>query len=68
MNARGKILRLPPNRVWRNYSTGRCTLHAGGETHQLGPGEKVFAPAGLGPLEIKPAPACTLLECYPPAA
>lgn len=48
-------------------TTGSCTLQAGGETHRLGPCDKFFVPAGLGPVAITPAPTASILECYPPA-
>lgn len=47
-------------------TAGACVLKAGGETHRLGFGDKVFLPAGLGALKIEPQPTCTLLECLPP--
>lgn len=46
---------------------GAAELTAGGETHALRFGEKVFLPAGLGPVAIRPASnGCVFLECLPP--
>jgi mannose-6-phosphate isomerase len=45
---------------------GACQVTAGGETHRLQRYDKFFCPAGLGPVDIHPAPTTTLLECYPP--
>jgi len=49
-------------------TTGTCAVTAGGETHQLKACDKFFCPAGLGPVQFSPAPAATVLECYPPAS
>ena len=39
-----------------------------GEIHPLCTCEKVFPPAGLGPVKLAPAAGgCELLECLPPA-
>lgn len=46
---------------------GACAFAAGDETHVLRFGDKVFLPAGLGPVSLRPSPGgCTLLECLPP--
>ena len=48
-------------------TSGSCSLSAGGETHALRFGDKVFLPAGLGPVALQPANSgCVLLECLPP--
>jgi mannose-6-phosphate isomerase len=48
-------------------TSGACTLAAGGGTHALRFGDKVFLPAGLGPVSLRPSPGgCALLECLPP--
>jgi mannose-6-phosphate isomerase len=50
-------------------TAGAVTLEAGGETHRLATYDKVFLPAGLGPVRVTPAPGgCEILECLPPAA
>lgn len=50
-------------------TAGAVTLAAGGETHALRTCDKVFLPAGLGPVKFTPASGgCDVLECYPPAA
>lgn len=46
---------------------GAGTVSVGGETHRLKACDKFFYPAGLGPLDFRPEPALSLLECYPPA-
>lgn len=49
-------------------ASGECALSAGGETHHLRFGDKVFLPAGLGPVALQPATSgCVLLECLPPS-
>jgi|UniRef100_UPI00404AFCE8 mannose-6-phosphate isomerase len=63
---RSAITKIEDSSYIAIVTAGRCTLRAGGETHQLGCCDKIFVPAGLGTLEIIPDPACTLLECYPP--
>jgi mannose-6-phosphate isomerase len=49
-------------------TAGACTVRAGGEAHRFGACGTFFVPAGLGALDLEPAPECTLLECYPPDA
>jgi mannose-6-phosphate isomerase len=46
---------------------GTCAVSAGGETHRLQRYDKIFIPAGLGPVHFQPSPTATFLECYPPA-
>lgn len=47
---------------------GSVTAEVGGEVHRLGTYDKVFLPAGLGPVRFTPAPGgCEILECLPPA-
>jgi Phosphomannose isomerase len=49
-------------------ASGECELSAGRETHRLRFGDKVFLPAGLGPVSVQPASSgCVLLECLPPS-
>lgn len=48
-------------------AAGACTVSAEGRTQHCGPREKLFIPAGAPPLTFQPEPACTLLECLPPA-
>jgi mannose-6-phosphate isomerase len=47
---------------------GGGTVTAGGETHRLKVCDKFFYPAGLGPVDFRPEPTLSLIECYPPAA
>jgi len=47
---------------------GEVTLTAGGESHRLRQYDKVFLPAGLGPVAFAPASRAEILECSPPAA
>jgi mannose-6-phosphate isomerase len=49
-------------------TAGEVNLTAGGETHRLRQFDKVFLPAGLGPVAFAPAPRAEILECFPPAA
>ncbi len=49
-------------------TSGSATFRAGGESHRLGPCEKFFVPAGLGPLVVEPHPEVQVLECLPPAS
>lgn len=50
-------------------TSGACTFSAGGESHALRFGDKLFLPAGLGPVALQPATSgCVLLECFPPAS
>ena len=47
---------------------GSVTAEVGGELHPLRTYDKIFLPAGLGPVRLTPAPGgCELLECLPPA-
>jgi len=49
-------------------TAGSGTVSVGGETHPLRPFEKIFVPAGLGPLAFTPSPELEILECFPPTA
>ena len=50
-------------------TTGSVTATVGGEDHVLKTCDKVFLPAGLGPVRFTPTPGgCEILECLPPAA
>lgn len=49
-------------------TAGSCTATVGGETHSLSLYDKIFCPAGLGPVQFQPHSTATLLECYPPVA
>jgi mannose-6-phosphate isomerase len=45
---------------------GACEISAGSETIQLKPYDAFIRAAGLGPLQIRPHPTTTLLQCLPP--
>ncbi len=47
-------------------TAGSVTAEVGGETLTLGAYDKVFLPAGLGPVTFTPHPTAELLECFPP--
>jgi len=49
-------------------AAGEVTLTAGGESHRLRTYDKVFLPAGLGPVAFTPSPGAEILECLPPIA
>ena len=65
---RGPVTKTEDSAYLAIVTAGTCAVRAGGETHHLKPLDKIFCPAGLGPLDIQPAPSTTWLECYPPAA
>lgn len=48
-------------------SAGEVTATVGGEAHRLRLHDKVFLPAGIGPVTFTPHPGAELLECFPPA-
>jgi mannose-6-phosphate isomerase len=48
-------------------TAGRVTLDAGGTRHVLPAFDRVFLPAGLGPVKLTPEPHAEILECFPPA-
>lgn len=47
-------------------TAGSVTAEVGGEAHTLRTYDKVFLPAGLGPVKFTPHPAAEMLECHPP--
>ena len=49
-------------------TSGAVMAEAGGENHRLDTYEKLFLPAGLGPIKLSPVSgAAEILECFPPA-
>ncbi len=48
-------------------TAGEVTAEVGGESHRLRTFDKVFLPAGLGPVRFTPHPHAEWLECLPPA-
>ncbi len=49
-------------------TAGNVTAEVGGETHRLRCFDKIFLPAGLGPVKFTPEPSAEILECLPPAS
>lgn len=47
-------------------TAGGITASVGGEEHSLRTYDKIFLPAGLGPVTFKPHGTAELLECLPP--
>lgn len=47
-------------------TAGSVTAEVGGEAHTLRTYDKVFLPAGLGPVKFTPHPHAEILECHPP--
>lgn len=47
-------------------TAGAVMAETGGEVHRLRACDKVFLPAGLGPVKFTPEPEAELLECFPP--
>lgn len=47
-------------------TAGSVTAEVGGEAHTLRTYDKVFIPAGLGPVKFTPYPTAAILECHPP--
>ncbi len=47
-------------------TAGALTVEVAGETHWLQTYDKVFFPAGLGPVTLKPDSTAEILECSPP--
>jgi len=47
---------------------GAVMAEVGGEAHRLRTFDKVFLPAGLGPVKLTPESEAELLECFPPAS
>ncbi|HEY1108207.1 MAG TPA: phosphoheptose isomerase [Opitutaceae bacterium] len=47
-------------------TAGSVTAEVGGEAHTLRTYDKVFLPAGLGPVKFTPHPTAEMLECHPP--
>lgn len=45
---------------------GTLTVQADGAPQRLQTYDKLFVPAGLGPLRLSPQPHAVLLECHPP--
>jgi mannose-6-phosphate isomerase len=48
-------------------TAGTVTAEVGGEAHRLRCYDKVFLPAGLGPVKFTPEPHAEILECLPPS-
>ncbi|PAW67682.1 MAG: hypothetical protein B9S34_04810 [Opitutia bacterium Tous-C1TDCM] len=48
-------------------TAGEVVAEVGGESHRLRTFDKVFLPAGLGPVRFTPHPHAEWLECLPPA-
>ena len=48
-------------------TAGEVTAHAAGGHCRLKRYDKVFVPAGLGPLHLTPEPHAEILECHPPS-
>ena len=49
-------------------TSGGVIAEVGGESHRLDIYEKMFLPAGLGPLRLAPVHgSAEILECHPPA-
>lgn len=63
---RGPVTRTGANAHVAIVTAGAGTITAGGETHRLKTCDKFFHPAGLGPVDFRPEPTLSLLECYPP--
>ena len=47
-------------------TAGSVTAEVGGEAHPLRTYDKIFLPAGLGPVKFTPHPTAEILECHPP--
>jgi mannose-6-phosphate isomerase len=47
-------------------TAGAVIAEVGGEVHRLRCYDKVFLPAGLGPVKFTPEPHAEILECLPP--
>ncbi|MES2696058.1 MAG: phosphoheptose isomerase, partial [Verrucomicrobiota bacterium] len=47
-------------------TAGTVTAEVGGEAHTLHTYDKIFLPAGLGPVSYTPHPSAEILECFPP--
>ena len=65
---RGAVTKTENSAYIAIVTEGSCTATVGGETHTLKRYDKIFCPAGLGPVHFQPHPTATLLECYPPAS
>ena len=64
----GAVVKDETSAVIAIVTAGTVTAEVGGERHALRPFDKIFLPAGLGPVRFTPAPGgCELLECLPPA-
>jgi mannose-6-phosphate isomerase len=65
----GPVLKQESSAVVAIVTAGALTASVGGEDHLVRTYEKIFLPAGLGPVRFTPAPGgCEILECLPPAA
>lgn len=47
-------------------TAGSVTAEVSGEAHALRTYDKIFLPAGLGPVKLTPHPTAEILECHPP--
>jgi mannose-6-phosphate isomerase len=62
----GPVLKDESSSVIAIVTAGSVTAQAGGQAHLLRTYDKVFLPAGLGPVHLVPHPHAEILECFPP--
>ncbi|MSU72755.1 MAG: phosphoheptose isomerase [Opitutus sp.] len=65
----GPVLKDETSFVIAIVTAGAVMVEAGGESHRFNTYDKLFFPAGLGPVKLTPVTATAeILECRPPAA
>jgi mannose-6-phosphate isomerase len=63
---RGPTVKDETSYVVAIVTAGAVIAEVGGEVHRLRCYDKVFLPAGLGPVKFTPEPHAEILECLPP--
>lgn len=63
---RGPVVKDETSAVIAIVTAGTLTVNVAGEIHRLKTYDKVFLPAGLGPVAFTPETTAQILECSPP--